>query len=119
MGSMSCLPSRKKFSMQLTILMDISYKYDKLLVVNGIFARLAKAARLDDTSKITKPPDMRTTPSYPFSAMSVDYLGPMEVRDSVKESTARNGTQCSGDMPPVAPNTETPARLLSRLSRSH
>ena len=40
------------------ILVDISYKYDKLSVVKGIFARLAKAARLDDTSKITETPDV-------------------------------------------------------------
>ena len=56
------------------ILIDISYKYDKLSKVKGIFARLAQAARLDDTSKINETPDVEdyTMAMYWLALLSRD-----------------------------------------------
>ena len=61
------------------MLIDISYKYDKLAVVKGIFARLAKAARLDDTNKVNEAPDVEdyTMAMYWLALLSRDDTAKM------------------------------------------
>ena len=61
------------------VLINISYKYDKLAKVKGIFARLAKAARLDDASKINETPDVEdyTMAMYWLALLSRDDTAKM------------------------------------------